>query len=278
MEASQLSAKDRVFAAATSLWEKAGRQAFPTVDAVRKEAKVNMNDASAFMKDWRLMQNSQALPGAVVIPDAVQQAQAQALAALWAAASDAAGDVLRGERLLWDKERAEIEAVAQEQGEAYEALARELAEVRATLAERDEQLAVERELVRSMQAQIDRLKGELTEAVSAEALAKARVDEVVKRADDLARELALSHDEATRQREAFADLQGDHARQRDECEQLRAREAAAREEAAKMRGQAESLAAQVAQQQTMLAALVEKAKQPENKQPKAAARKKAGNA
>ena len=48
--------RDRIFAAADSLYEQAGRAAFPTVDAVRKTAKVNMNDASAGMKEWRRAQ------------------------------------------------------------------------------------------------------------------------------------------------------------------------------------------------------------------------------
>lgn len=37
----------RIFSAADSLFEEAGQSGFPTVDAVRKSARVNMNDASA---------------------------------------------------------------------------------------------------------------------------------------------------------------------------------------------------------------------------------------
>jgi colicin import membrane protein len=47
--------QDRIFAAADMLYEKKDRASFPTVDAVRKAAKVNMNDASAGMKAWRTM-------------------------------------------------------------------------------------------------------------------------------------------------------------------------------------------------------------------------------
>ncbi|WP_146204245.1 hypothetical protein [Massilia glaciei] len=46
---------DRINSAAEALYEEAGRRALPTVDAVRKHAKVNMNDATNGMRDWRRM-------------------------------------------------------------------------------------------------------------------------------------------------------------------------------------------------------------------------------
>ena len=48
--------RNRIIAAANQLFEQAGRASFPTVDAVRRTARANMNDASAVMKDWRRMQ------------------------------------------------------------------------------------------------------------------------------------------------------------------------------------------------------------------------------
>ncbi|MER2518664.1 MAG: KfrA protein, partial [Candidatus Accumulibacter phosphatis] len=38
--------RDRILAAADTLYEQAARASFPTVDSVRKVAKVNMNDAA----------------------------------------------------------------------------------------------------------------------------------------------------------------------------------------------------------------------------------------
>lgn len=55
--------RDRIFAAADELFEQNGRDGFPTVDAVRKAARVNMNDASSGMKEWRRAQTAQAAPG-----------------------------------------------------------------------------------------------------------------------------------------------------------------------------------------------------------------------
>ena len=59
--------RDRIYAAADALFEQNGRDAFPTVDAVRKAARVNMNDASSGMKEWRRAQAYHARCGSVAI-------------------------------------------------------------------------------------------------------------------------------------------------------------------------------------------------------------------
>ena len=103
--------RDRIFAAADSLYEQAGRAAFPTVDAVRKVARVNMNDASAGMKEWRRAQTAQAAPVAVKVPEAVQQASSAALASLWKEAQELANESLRAAQAGWDAERIEAETL-----------------------------------------------------------------------------------------------------------------------------------------------------------------------
>ncbi|WP_419616218.1 DNA-binding protein, partial [Thiolapillus sp.] len=60
-----------------------GREGFPTVDAARKAARVNMNDASAAMKEWRRAQISQASPLAVRVPESVMQAKSFASCYRW---------------------------------------------------------------------------------------------------------------------------------------------------------------------------------------------------
>jgi hypothetical protein len=44
---------DRIFFAADSLYEEAGRDKFPSVDALGKTARVSIDDASAGMNLWR---------------------------------------------------------------------------------------------------------------------------------------------------------------------------------------------------------------------------------
>ncbi len=72
--------RDRILTAADALYQQAGRASFPTVDSVRKVAKVNMNDAASTMKEWRRAQTAQAAPVAITIPEAVHQLHSQALA------------------------------------------------------------------------------------------------------------------------------------------------------------------------------------------------------
>ncbi len=86
-------ARDRILAAADALYEQAGREVFLTVDAVRKAAKANMNEASTVMKEWR---RTQARPAsvAVQVPEPVQQAAGLAVVAIWQAAQEVANDAL----------------------------------------------------------------------------------------------------------------------------------------------------------------------------------------
>mgnify|MGYP006204349805 CR=1 FL=1 len=60
--------RERIIAAATDLFEQSGRETMPTVDAVRRAARVDMNAASAVMKEWRRAQTAQAAPVAVAVP------------------------------------------------------------------------------------------------------------------------------------------------------------------------------------------------------------------
>ncbi|WP_234714358.1 DNA-binding protein, partial [Xanthomonas perforans] len=105
-------ARDRILTAADSLYDQAGREVFPTVDAVRKAAKVNMNDASTVMKEWRRMQTRPAV--VVQVPEAVQQVASTAVLALWQAAQDAANDALRAAQAGWEAERQEADALSQQ--------------------------------------------------------------------------------------------------------------------------------------------------------------------
>jgi len=56
-----LDARERVFAAASQIFEESGRQTMPTVDQVRRLAKVDMHAATAAMREWRRQQKEQLL-------------------------------------------------------------------------------------------------------------------------------------------------------------------------------------------------------------------------
>ena len=277
--------RERIVTAASQLYEQAGRLDFPTVDAVRRLSKTNMNDASAVMKEWRRMQTATAAPVAVAVPDRVQQASQAAIAALWGEAQGLATEALHAAQADWEKERAEAETLRGELSAAFEAQAVELDAAQARIAELETAAA---EAAR----QVSELRGELAAAVEREHTAAARAVEIERRADDLKAALTAAQDaaktaaaemDAERQRHAAAAARLDavatelstvkakaeaaeqaHQEQRKQSAQEAHRQAerltqaeadrdaarreagAAREDAAKLRGQVEAMQAQAA--------------------------------
>ena len=112
--------RERIIAAAADLFEQTGRQTMPTVDAVRRAARVDMNAASSEMKEWRRAQTAQAAPVAVAVPESVQQASSAAVATIWQQAQELANESLRSAQAAWETERGELDAMRQELAEAFE--------------------------------------------------------------------------------------------------------------------------------------------------------------
>ena len=247
---------DRIFAAANSLHDQNGRAGFPTVDAVRKTARVNMNDASTGMKQWRRAQIAQAAPVAVPVPEGVQQANAVALAALWRDAQELASESLRAAQTGWDAERAEFDTLNKQMADAYEAQATELEAAKAAIV----QLQTESGHAAADKARLD---GALDDACREFAAAKgaaerfeARAIEIERRASELRTELDHAHQETGNARAELADMRQVHGREvevlrsdlaaayaKGEGERDKARKEAsqAREEAATLRGQVDAM-------------------------------------
>lgn len=101
----------RITSAADQLFEEGGRQAFPNVDAVRRKARVNMNDASSVMRVWRRTQTAAAAPLTTAIPIAVQDASQSLVVNLWKAATTAANASLEAAQAGWELERREAAKV-----------------------------------------------------------------------------------------------------------------------------------------------------------------------
>lgn len=118
--------RDRVFAAADALHAETGRRNFPTVDAVRKRAQVNMNDASTCMKEWRRSQTSTVTAVPAQLPSVLQESCLAALAALWKEATTLANDALRVAQAGWEAERADNEVLYRQMADAYDSQAAEL--------------------------------------------------------------------------------------------------------------------------------------------------------
>jgi len=142
-------ARERVLAAAAELFEQSGRQAMPTVDAVRRAARVDMNTASMVMKEWRRAQIAKSAPVAVAVPDAVQQIGADAVAKIWQQAQDLAGEALRAAQSGWEAERQQLETVSKEVSDAFEALDAELKAAKADTERMARELATAQEEVKA---------------------------------------------------------------------------------------------------------------------------------
>lgn len=230
--------RERVIAAAVDLYEQAGRERFPTVDAVRRLSRADMNAVSAVMKEWRQAQTTQAAPVAVAVPEAIQQANAAAVAALWLNATELANQSLRSAQAGWEKERIELDDMRAELANSYEAQAAEfettkkqLADSDATTAEQAQELAA----VRQREA----------EAINRAERAEARISEIEHRAADLRGELDRALAETERQRAELAEARAKAAA---EIEAAHTATEAARAELVKVQAKADAQAeAHVAQ-------------------------------
>ena len=238
---------DRIFAAADTLYERANRAGFPTVDAVRKTARVNMNDASTGMKQWRRAQITQAVPVAVQVPEVVQQANAAALAALWRAAQELATESLRAAQSGWDAERAEFDTLNKQMADAYEVQATELEAAKAAIVQLQTDAGhAAAEKVR-LDGALDDARRELAAAKAAAERFEARSIEIERRASELRTELDHAHQETGNARAELADMRQDHARQvealRNELAAAHAKEEGERDQAQKEASQAREVAA-----------------------------------
>ncbi|MCG2583912.1 DNA-binding protein [Massilia sp. TS11] len=185
--------RDRIFRIADALYEESGRRSFPTVDAVRKAARVNMNDASTGMKEWRRSQSALVAPVTVQVPATLQQANTASLNALWAEAVSCANEALRAAQASWELERAESEALREQMANAFEAQSTELESAHAAMEHQRVQLQELTEQLRAAQSASTIAERARAEAVAAMETAKAQSAEIERRAEDLKAELDRAH-------------------------------------------------------------------------------------
>ena len=251
--------RERVIQAAQALYEQNGRESMPTVDAVRRHARVDMNAASAVMREWRRAQTAQAAPVAVTVPEVVTQAHSTALVTLWQTAQELANESLRAAQAAWEAERVEADHDRQELADAYERQAAELEEVRAA-AERSARLYQEQQ---DAQAQtLAAVRAELVTAATRAERAEARVEEIERRAADLRSELDHAHQEQGRIRAELAaaiaraergESQAQDAEQR--AAALRGELESAHQESERSRAETATLAGELRQSQDAVAVL-----------------------
>lgn len=187
------SVQDRIFDAANNLYDDAGRQSYPTVDAVRKLAKVNMNDASIGMRAWRRLQSTQITPVAAIIPESLQRASSATLTSLWTEAVELANGTLRAAQASWDVERSESEALRAQIATAYETLSAELEEALSHHQQLQHLNEEQHQEISRLRETIGEQNRALHSAQTSAANAETRATEIERRAADLRAELDYAH-------------------------------------------------------------------------------------
>lgn len=244
MNSIQQEARDRIINAANMLYDEAGRGQFPTVDAVRRASKADMNATSVVMKEWRRMQATTAV---VVVPERLQQTSQAFLAALWIEAQEITNQGLLAAQQAWDAERAVADTVHAEVAAACDAAQSRVLALEAVITALDGQLSaaamraittearigeIERQAAdlkgaseaaqESAKASATELAGILSELATAQAQARAAqdrcaeyrqrvVDEACRSADRLAlleADLDASRKESVAAKESTANLRG----------------------------------------------------------------------
>ncbi|WP_294052897.1 DNA-binding protein [Thiolapillus sp.] len=259
--------RNRIFAAADDLYERGGREGFPTVDAVRKAARVNMNDASAAMKEWRRAQISQASPLAVQVPELVMQAAQSFVGSLWAQAQELANEsqaveLEQAASRLTELEKSEATAKADvadlrgkvaevgERAATSEARASELraelnhahADVEKLRAERDKALEAVKVAQAEHRAEIKEMRSEFDAVRATSAKERDRLSDALSKAeaqlqyerDQFAEQRKQTAQEVARQADRYIKLQADLDASRKDAR-------ASSEEAARLRGRVEVL-------------------------------------
>lgn len=117
--------QERIFNAADALYEANGRQAFPTVDAVRRRSKANMNDVTTGMREWRKAQTVQHSP-LLQVPESLQLVAQQLIVKLWQQAEATAAETLTAQQAAWQEERGELFEKLKDRTESNALLVKEL--------------------------------------------------------------------------------------------------------------------------------------------------------
>lgn len=169
--------RERILEAADALAKDLADGKLPTVDAVRKTARVSMNDASEVMKEWRARRLRTSSAPAPEIPASVADAARDAVAAIWEAAAAEAARRVESVRAQAEADAAEADELRQELAAAADAAATDAEAAKAKVAELEKTLAQATESAERLEQRIA-----VTQAMAAEAQKEARTARDAERA------------------------------------------------------------------------------------------------
>jgi colicin import membrane protein len=204
---------DRITKAADEIYAEAGRSGCPTVDAVRKRARVNMNDASSGMKIWRLAQTATCNPMPAQLPPSLQASCISSVNSLWIEATNIANESLRAAQAGWEAERANAEVLSKEMAAAFDAQTSELDEAQVAIAKLQAQLEAANSHAAAMRSARELAERDRAAATAAATEAAAKALEIERRADELQKAVAHARQETSIVRADMTALQSAQAEQ-----------------------------------------------------------------
>lgn len=131
----------RINDAADQLFAEGGRSAAPSVDAVRRRARANMNHASLVMRDWRLKLKAQPAPTEEAMPESMRHLGNQMTLHVWREANKIAVGQLADARAAWKEERAELEEFRHQLSAAFDAQSSDLEQTKHIISSLQAELA-----------------------------------------------------------------------------------------------------------------------------------------
>ena len=124
----------RISDAADQLFNEGGHDAVPSVDAVRRRARANMNHASLVMRTWRQQLKAQPGPTEELMPESLRHVGNQLMLDIWREATKTANTNLASAKAAWEEGRGELEEFRRQLSSAFDAQSRELQEATNALA------------------------------------------------------------------------------------------------------------------------------------------------
>lgn len=208
------------------------------MDAVRKRAQVNMNDASEGMKIWRRQHKGQDEQVPKQIPEDVQPQLLAAMGPIWQVASSRAAEAIRKAREEWGLERQQAENLHQEVARAYDELERKLESVEEKLGSQLEENKALRDEVASLRNTLTKAERERTNALTEERETSIRNEGLESSCRVLQESLAHARKELSTLRAAHTDeLDRLRMQARHDVEQAHSTMTLALQECATLRGQ-----------------------------------------
>lgn len=237
--------KERIFAAADTLYAASETGEFPSVETVRQESHAGMNNVVEAMKKWRENQRKHIQTTHNPLPVEMNNALHNMGQSLWDTAQQLANESLDAVKIAFESEKDDLTQISVEQSEAYEAQATELERAEKRMADLEKALIAAETQIETSGSVISELRDEFRTAQEVGRVAEQRAEEIGRRVTDLRTELDRCHTDADKAQKRQEQIETE----RDEA---RASASVAREEAAVLHGQLEAIKGQNADLLTLL--------------------------